>query len=307
MSLNSTSQETEDIRFENISLEDSEMEEDSENKIQEDFKEAHPGQKYLIYCRISSKNQKQGTSLQVQEQECLNHYDIHFKKENDQILIVHEIASASNINESKSKNRKLYHLITNPNNNGMIVIVHHMSRFSRNLQEAIELWNYMNNHKIRLISIHDQFDSINGMSWFLYSSLINAAVLESKMISDRVKKAIEYKKSLGHEMGNPKYGEQIKFIQGIRKKTVKENEKIIINFIKHCKKRGTHLDYLNMLLQKICYEYDLAYVPIKLSKSNYIEDGLSYENIASLLNSYEITYKSRPWTKQNVAYVLKHC
>ncbi len=302
INLEETSDQEENDPIE-IQVKKDETEEDKEinsDQEEEDAKEENNDQpiEAIIYCRISSMAQKEGVSLAVQEQVCLDYC----KKNGWQVIhIVREITSATD-----TKNQKLLLSIVESYGEDKIprkLIVYNISRFSRNVSKGLELARKMRENNLHLVSSMEMIDVSTASGEFNLTNLLNAAEFESKLIGKRVKDALEKLKKEGHQLGRAPFGSKVEKIEDKRKFVVEEKEQGIIQFIVLCRTVGTTVDTLNESLQKICSEEE--YAPIKLSRKKLLVEELSYDNISELLNSYRIQNRAKPWTKNAVSRIYK--
>ena len=198
-----------------------------------------------IYCRVSSKEQskynKGHTSLEVQE-EYIRKYCI----ENDinVINVVKEVYSAKNMD--KMKGLKYLCDISTP---GITIYIYDISRFSRNIHQALNILEELNNRNVSVHSVSENinYGSVSGRNQFRLQ--LCASNYYSEMCSKKVKESIEYRRSRGDFIGNTPFGYKTEIDEKtfIRSKIPCEEEMKIVNRI--CIKNKSIKDILNDLLK----------------------------------------------------------
>lgn len=249
--------------------------------------------KTIIYIRVSSNKQNNKynntTSLETQYFNCqnycsLNNLTIDTKFE--------EIASARHL-----KQKILKMIIENYNN--INLIIHDLSRFSRNVNSGLELLQECLNKNIIIHFLKEKLiikmnDDINICKQYLI-----ATEHESDYISYRIKQSIKYKKSLGYHIGKAKYGFIIKHIDGVRKLEPNNTEQLIITLINKLY-YGSQKKDIQKLLHKI-----------NKSKLELLDDDIicygnyTCKDIAYFLNFHNISYKTdKLWTANIINNLL---
>lgn len=250
----------------------------------------------ILYARLSSQN-KQNNSVSIESQMFVAKQHISMFMQNANVIGEYsEVCSARNMNKLQVLNKII------KNNKDCILMVHNISRFSRNLQQATNLLTTMKTKNIDLISVSEACDTstINGIHQI--NTLISQAELESNMTSLRIIRSINFRKQLGHHIGNAKFGYKIERVNGIRKLCANDDEQCVLNFIIACRTPKTSSKFLNILLNRISVHKE----PLELDDCDYIVNVLAFENIADILNEYEVPYKNgKQWTSNNVGYVYK--
>lgn len=161
-----------------------------------------------------------------------------------------------------------------------ILMVWDISRFSRNALQALHLLEELNNKNISTYFLQEDITYEGAMHKHYVRQALSTSQLHSDTISEKVKSAIEYKKSKGNYIGSAKYGYKAKKIKGVRKLVKSKKEQNNIKLIKN-------------LCNHIKEVHDLDNV------SNY------YKEIATLLNNKGIKFRGRPFTKNNVSLLTK--
>ncbi len=175
----------------------------------------------IVYCRISSPKQ----SLDSQEEECMK-----FCHENGYTVkeTIREIKSARLFKNMTKLKECIY------KNKNINIIVLSIDRFMRNFSDTRNIIARLKTNNINIISINKGNENNNPVSLFDEDSddypnqefldNIKLAQMESELISQRVKRGIDYKVSLGNYFGAPGYGYSIGFIE----KTDDDNNTITI-------------------------------------------------------------------------------
>jgi DNA invertase Pin-like site-specific DNA recombinase len=140
----------------------------------------------VIYCRVSTKNQINGTSLNSQEYYCTQ-----YCKDNNLTIanIVHEICSAKTTNKQK----KLLDIIDT--NNNIHLVFFEPTRFSRNVCDFTNLLNKCSINNIIIHSVTGNMNTSNNNDTKNILSNVFDGEIEIKTLSKRIKKSIEYRKT----------------------------------------------------------------------------------------------------------------
>lgn len=162
-----------------------------------------------IYCRISSNNNG-NISLNAQENMLLNHC-----KDNNYYInnIIFEVKSAKNMNHLHGLNQIFNEIINNEDKHNIVLCVYDISRFSRNMSQALEKLDLLLEMNIEIDFIFNNLkyssSSTAQMKHQLRTELSQSQYL-SEYTSDKVKNSIKYKKSLGEFIGKAPTGFTIK-------------------------------------------------------------------------------------------------
>ena len=167
-------------------------------------------------------------SIKTQEHYCLK-YCI------DNNIEVEFIASDENVSSRNMNNLKkelgFFKEQLSPNHN--CIIIYTPDRLSRHSAKGQSFLEEMSEQNIDVHFVKEGYvynkDTPSHIKHQIVSLLNNAEFL-SNQTSERVKNTIKRKKAEGHHFGRPRYGYEIKMINGIRKlKPHKEQQKIISN------------------------------------------------------------------------------
>lgn len=168
----------------NISKENQDFNTDSDEK---NSKIQDPVIKAIIYVRVSSKIQKDGISLSVQEAFCREFCQC---KNWKVIRTIREVVSAKDPCRQTELQRVSEKKFSNPT----MLVVYNISRFSRNVSKGLDLVRKMRDNRLILVSSTEVVDLSSASGEYNLINLLNAAELESKLISMRVSDALAHKK-----------------------------------------------------------------------------------------------------------------
>lgn len=251
----------------------------------------HKKRNVIIYCRVSSKNQFiEGVSLQVQQEKCTKYCREKGYTIKDTIL---EVASAKKI----QKQKKLLHLAKR--NDFDALIIYDVSRFSRNVTDGMNLVQRLSKRKIYIESITENLGTTNSFSYeFTIVSLLNNAEYQLKQMIQKIKESRIKKESMGHCFGKCPYGYKVQWNKNIRNFIEDEYQQKVIDFIRSMKK-PISLSEANEKLKEISKLEEFVTLSLD-DESDFIENGLTFENIADILNDYDVDYNGKEWNRSNV-------
>lgn len=255
----------------------------------------------VIYCRVSTKNQTFGTSLESQQQLCQE-----YCSENNLNVssVVNEINSAKNM-----KNQiELTNILKSYNN--ITLVVYEPSRLSRNLKDFVEFTEECKKQNITIHFVQDNLDSSNTIDFKKILSGVVDGQTESINLSLRVKRSITHRKLTGnyHPSVAPygyKYSKER--IMGGYKTVNRPNlqEKNIIDLINKLY-WGSNIDYINSLLVRITGKpQELYFHGDPEQPVDKIEYGnMRMVDIANFLNSIPILRRNKEWTGTSISHIL---
>ena len=254
-----------------------------------------------IFCRVSDPRQtgNMHISFEMQEQKgniCAGMFNLKVK------CILKVVESAYD-----GKSCTLKTLITK--NRGKNIIIYNVSRFCRNKRAGLQLLDYALQYKTRLFFVEEGivWDANNRNNLPTLRRKLYLAEEESKALGRRVRDALQEKKRRGFFTGGtPKYGFGTVQHPGGKKLVSDVYEQNVITFINMCKTVGTTVRQLNEQMSQISKQFDQ---PITLYNNDILvevlSEGLTYENIAGLLNSYGVMKRTGNWTANNVGPVCR--
>jgi len=177
--------------------------------------------KCVIYARVSTSEQaKLGYSLEAQEA-TLREY----AEKND--LEVINIYIDAGISGKSTKNRPSFNEmmkeVLNTKSNIDTILIWKLSRLSRRLLDTLDIFEILNNHNKRLISVSEMVDSLSPMGKMLVTMHSWVAEMERDSIIDNVKHGMTKKAQSGFCNGHPPLGYDI-----INKMVVVNEEQAVI-------------------------------------------------------------------------------
>lgn len=248
----------------------------------------------FLYTRVSTKNQE--TSLQMQQDLCVCFLD---KKAIKLNMIYSEVGSAYN------KKQPILDNILDLNKSINLYILN-ISRFSRNIINGIEMLRKAKSNNINIIFIEENLETNNNTNINIIRIKILEAQHESEVLSNRITIRNDLKRKRGEDLGRPAFGKKLEYIKDIRTITHDIEEQNIINFIIQardgicCKKLNTKLHKINPMLDPLIFYDNDGITEITTFKK---KNTLNYQEIADLLNDYNIYKRSKKWTCNSVLNV----
>jgi len=265
-------------------------------------KDLNINQECIIYNRISSKNQKEGMSLENQSNVNLQYITGNDLLVNEQIF---EIASAY---DSNKKQIKLIDLINNRIN--VNIICTEPTRFSRNIKNTGEWFEIMEKNNINLICVNPFLISSNMVDKGKILLLIFHGENESKIKSKRQIKTIRDKKRIGNYYPSiPKFGSSYFKISKNNVKIISNKKESLIQTLVNKLYWGGKVKDINQLLFEITgdskhFIYDKNYPDDKLKE---IEHGnMCIIDIVDFLNFSEIKRRNRYWNHKSISDLVKN-
>lgn len=254
----------------------------------------------VIYARISSKNQKNGHSIDTQINLCLN-----FANNNDLNVInnYHDIGSGTKLNNLLNLNKLI------DENSNCLMLVTNVDRFSRNVIQGISYLDLLKTKNIIIYALDQSVSSKNIFSQKDFIKYLADAEFESKQIGERIKKSINNIKNKGGAIGKARFGYEKKKINNIPIKIKNKKEQLIIKLIVDLRRGNKSCKKINDLVYKIVKKDNK---PIK-----FYDDGqeieyfdkyftLSYNEISEILNDCKITIRDNKCNKTNIANIYKN-
>jgi DNA invertase Pin-like site-specific DNA recombinase len=251
------------------------------------------------YYRVSSKNQKDGYSIEQQQDACINYCKIKkFKLQGE----VNEIVSA----KSMLKQKKLYNLVNLISDCNLII--YEPTRLSRNPEDYHKLLKICDEKKIILHFVNPNLISDNNNDRRLISTGVVDGQFESEFISNRVKKSIAYRKLHNKYVPSiPKFGFAYCKISKNNLKVVNNKKEMQIEaLIKKLYYGGTAKDINNLLIDITGNNKHQLY---NSSNENEVIANVEYGNmriidITRFLNLTSILRRNKPWNAKSVSDLL---
>lgn len=255
----------------------------------------------VIFCRVSSFGQTGNfhISFEVQEEKgnaCARLFHLRVK------LVIKCVESAYSGTSSTIK--KLINKFRGKN-----IIIYNVSRFCRNKASGVGLLEYALKCNTRLFFVDEGiiWDKNNQNNLSVLKRKLELAEEESRAIGKRVKDALAEKKRRGYFTGGvPKYGYKVIDVEGGRKAVPEEYEQAVIKFINMCREVGTSVKVLNEWVKQLSSaNSDTINLEFSGKTVNRIHEPLSYNEIANLLNDFDIRRRGTNWSTSSVSKICK--
>ncbi|HMP28613.1 MAG TPA: recombinase family protein [Saprospiraceae bacterium] len=193
---------------------------------------------------------------------------------------------------------------------GKNIIIYDVSRFCRNIDRGMELLDYALRCNTRLFFVSEGivWDKEHTENRGKIRDRLYLAQEESINIGRRVRDAKAEKKRRGfHTGGLPKYGYKVVETFGGKILEPEEYEQNVIKFIHLCLKTGTPVNTLNILMENISPNFEGCPIILEANGNvtNYIQEPLSYTEIADLLNIYNVPKRLGRWSASSIASISK--
>ena len=255
----------------------------------------------LIYCRVSTKNQTNGTSLDSQEYYCKQYC-------NDNNLtitnIVHEICSA----KTTDKQKKLLDIIDT--NNNIHLVFFESTRFSRNVCDFTNLLNKCSVNNIIIHSVTGNMNTSNNNDTKNILSNVFDGEIEIKTLSRRIKKSIEYRKTQKTYIPTvPRYGychKKTRVNNRMQKIIARDdNEQNIITLVNKLY-YGSDINSVHKLLFKITkVNHTIIDYKANGDEVDWINYGnMKYVDIANFLNLNNILKRNKQWQSSSISQLV---
>ena len=253
----------------------------------------------ILYTRVSTGNQG-SQSLNAQNQICLNFLN---SKGIALSAFYQEVGSAYNGSQC------VLNTIINTYSNINLYVLN-ISRFSRNVITGLELLRKATLKGITVHFMEEGLVSTNKTHSHQIRIKLSEAQHESELISNRISTINSILANKGWSFGVAEYGKKSDMTSGVRTFINDLHEKNIIDFI--CQARnGVSCRLLNKKLKKIKPKADSInfYDEDGVTKINYFDKSqtLTFQEIADLLNDYDIKKRGKEWTASSVNYVYNSC
>jgi DNA invertase Pin-like site-specific DNA recombinase len=255
----------------------------------------------VVYCRVSTKNQINGTSLNSQEYYCTQ-----YCKDNNLTIanIVHEICSAKTTNKQK----KLLDIIDT--NNNMHLVFFEPTRFSRNVCDFTNLLNKCSINNIIIHSVTGNMNTSNNNDTKNILSNVFDGEIEINILSRRIKKSIEYRKTQKTYIPTiARYGychKTTRVNNRMRKVIARcDDEQNIITLINKLY-YGSDIKSVHKLLFKITkVNHTIIDYKANGDEVNWINYGnMNYVDIANFLNLNNILKRNKQWQSSSISNLL---
>jgi DNA invertase Pin-like site-specific DNA recombinase len=247
----------------------------------------------IIYSRVSTNKQQFGTSLESQSSLCQDYCNLN---KFNVIKTIQEICSAT----SMSKQLKLNDIMISHNNFHLIVL--EPSRLCRNIKDFTSFLNKCEQRNITLHFVQSITISNNSQDIKRMISHVYDAELESKTLSQRIKRSVYHRKKMKTYIPSvPSFG----YIVENKKLCLHKKEQEIIDLINKLF-WGSNTSNINDLLFKITGNADEIcdlYDDDEIFEVKY--GNMRIVDIVSFLNNTGITCRGREWRSNSVSKLIK--
>jgi len=264
------------------------------NEINNLFEKCSVTQNAIIYCRSStfSQNEFNHCSIDTQVFNCRQYCNQNTLKI---VSMVSEICSAT-----KSANQKALLKLVDEFKN-INLIIYDASRFSRNILEGVILLNKCREKNIIIHNVKDNYSTEKHQGYCNFIDGIKNGEAESRLISDRIKSSIKYRRSLGADFGRPPFGFKSERINGIVKFVKDDLETEIINFARNlyygCTLVGANKQMMEITGNKI--------QTLFTEKCKKIEYGnFTFIMIAEFFNEHGIKNRTHEWISSSISMIV---
>jgi DNA invertase Pin-like site-specific DNA recombinase len=230
-----------------------------------------------IICRVSTKTQadENTVSLEAQEQALVSKAkEMGFQR----ILIYKHVGSAYKTLPVNLKNIKDKSIFFD------IIMVFRVDRLSRNIELFVKWADELAEKKVDIYTLTENIHYLAKP--YQFKQYVVNAQNESKLISDRLKMSINYRRMRGDHFGTLKFGKRKTIIQQINPET---EEVINVSVIENNPEECEVINTINNLY----------------NRSHRTTESSKFLSIANKLNSKNIKKRNRVWNASMVSYILK--
>jgi len=189
--------------------------------------------KYVIYVRVSTDEQKDGHSLETQQQICLAHVPEGVKRE----IILDSSSGGKNL-ERRTELKKALDMLEK----GDVLLVYKMDRLVRDYIQYGHIMYLIQSKKATCIAVmeKDQDRTMKG-----FTAIISD--LERQRIKDNTKNALQARKRAGYRVGRIPYGYSLGEAAKI---IVNDSEQVIVKKMETLSSQGVCLRAISERLRK---------------------------------------------------------
>jgi len=247
----------------------------------------------IIYSRVSTFKQINGTSLNSQKLLCNDYCKLLKFKVIDHI---EEICSSTLM----SNQTKLNNIIMNYSNINLVIL--EPSRLSRNIKDFTSFLDKCDKQNIILHFVQNRIVSNNSQDIKKIISNVYDAQLESKTLSDRIKRSILHKKKMKTYLPPiPSFG----YIIQDKKLCLQKTEQYIITLINKLF-WGSDTNSINKLLSELTGNDEKIYDLYDNNALSEVYHGnMRIIDIVYFLNNLGITFRGRNWYSNSVSKLIK--
>lgn len=258
--------------------------------------------KAFVYTRVSTPKQGQylagHTSLETQRRECEEW--LKEKYPEAEVVCYKDTHSARDTSKLPNLNVMLRKV-----KKGDMVLFYNVSRFARNLGQALNILCKLDQKGVKWVFVNDglESDKLTAAKRHQLNIGLSNSQFESDQLSERVRKAFEYKRKIGSELGRAPFGYKAEFDNGVRKFVKDEMEQQILRYIKKEVTSYATFDMDNMskaLSDLSDDEEEKNNKEKNKEKKKKKKKTVAYDNIASKMNKKKWTYRGKLFTENIV-------
>lgn len=148
--------------------------------------EASKKLRLAAYLRVSSQRQAtEGDSLEAQQHEIIKYIDFKKSQQGWEVESLEFYVDAGR--SAKDQNRPQLQRLKRDTAAGQIdlVICFKLDRITRSLLDFVELWTLFNEHRVRVVSLREDFDTTSVMGEAMLKLIMVFAELERKLTAER--------------------------------------------------------------------------------------------------------------------------
>lgn len=264
------------------------------NDVNNLFEKCSITQNAIIYCRSSTPDQNNFNHCSIDTQ-IFNNRQYCNQNKFKIISMSSEICSAT-----KTTNQKALLKLVDEFKN-IHLIVYDASRFSRNILEGVILLNKCREKNIIIHNVKDNYSTEKHQGYCNFIDGIKNGETESRLISDRIKSSIKYRKSLGANFGRPPFGFKSERHNGIIKFVKDDIETEIISFARNLY-FGCTLIEANKQIVKITGNKIQTLFTEKCKKIEY--GNFTFTMIAEFFNQHGIKNRVHDWTGNSISMIV---
>jgi DNA invertase Pin-like site-specific DNA recombinase len=264
------------------------------NEINNLFEKCSVTHNAIIYCRSSTvaQNNFNHCSIDIQIFNCRQYCS------QNNLKIVNTVSETCSA--TKSANQKVLLKMIDEFRN-INLIIYDASRFSRNILDGVNLLHICKEKNIIIHNVKDNYSTEKHQGYCNFIDGIKNGESESRLISDRIKSSIKYRKSLGTDFGRPPFGFKSDKINGVIKFVKDDNETDIINFARDLYYGCTVVE-ANKKMKTITGHFIESLFTDQCKKINY--GNFTFTMIAEFFNHNEIKNRNNIWTGSSISNII---
>jgi DNA invertase Pin-like site-specific DNA recombinase len=240
-----------------------------------------------IYCRTSRRNGENQTSLQDQEDKC-----IEYANQNGYTII--GVFRDNGVSARDISNQFSLNYIISLLKPSTTIICYDISRFSRNTNQAVDVLEMIRCEKQSVV--HAVYENISwddiATNRHNFRQILSVSQLHSDTISDKVKASLEFRKKRGDHTGPIPYGYQRIVVDGTKKLIENPAEQKVISYIMDLA--------IDILADRIEQSEGINFVSI----GKYVFGAKHYRLIMDKINQTYTNRKGKPFTVSVIKSII---